>query len=140
LTTENETRAAVEVVTRFLRLMEGRDLVAASRYLAPEVDMVFPGDRHFGDLEALAESARKRYRNVTKNIESVEAIRDGDTSVVYVMGRLSGVSTDDVIFEDVRFIDRLVVENGLIADHRVWNDMAESGLLTNQAVTRKSSG
>ena len=140
MTTENETRAAVEVVTRFLRLMEGRDLVAASRYLAPEVDMVFPGDRHFGDLEALAESARKRYRNVTKNIESVEAIRDGDTSVVYVMGRLSGVSTDDVIFEDVRFIDRLVVENGLIADHRVWNDMAESGLLTNQAVTRKSSG
>lgn len=140
MTTENETSAAVGVVTKFLGLMERRDLVAASRYLAPDIDIVFPGDRHFGDLEALAESTKKRYRKVAKNIESVDAVRDGDTSVVYVMGRLSGVSTNDVIFEDVRFIDRLVVENGLIADHRVWNDMAESGLLTSQAVIRKSSG
>ena len=139
MTTEDETKAAVGVVTRFLRLMEDRDLVAASRCLAPGVDMVFPGDRHFGDLEALVESARKRYRNLTKNIESVEAVRDGDTSVVYVMGRLSGVSTNDVVFENVRFIDRLVIKGGLITDHRVWNDLAESGLLVDQAVIKESS-
>lgn len=139
MTTEDEANAAIEVVTRFLRLMEDRDLVAASRYLAPNIDMVFPGDRHFEDLEALVESAGKRYRNVAKNIESVEVVADGDTSVVYVMGRLSGVSINDVVFEDVRFIDRLVVKNGLIADHRVWNDLAESGLLTGQAATGGTS-
>ena len=136
MTRDDQASAAVEVVTDFLRLLEKRDLVAAARYVAPDVDIVFPGDRHFGDLEALVESAGKRYRNVAKNIELVDSISNGAESVVYVIGRLSGVDASGAGFEDIRFIDRLVVKDGLITDHQVWNDLAENGVV----VPRDSAG
>ena len=139
MTSDQETVAAVDLVTGFLRLMEERDLDAASRCLAPDAHIVFPGNRRFGDLDALVESARKRYRNVTKTIELVESWNDGAETVVYVMGRLSGVSASGEVFKDVRFIDRLVVRDGLIADHRVWNDLAETEVTLNQESPRESS-
>jgi hypothetical protein len=140
LTRDEEASTAVEVVTDFLRLMEERDLVAASRYIAPDLDIVFPGDRHFGDLEALVESAGKRYREVAKNIELVESMSDDTGSVVYVIGRLSGVDASGASFENVRFIDRLVVREGLITDHRVWNDLAETGVVARREPAGESSG
>ena len=126
MTRDNQASAAIDVVTDFLLSMEERDLDAASRYLAPNANIVVPGGRHFGDLEALVEAARKRYRKVAKNIELVESICNGDESVVYVIGQLFGVDTSGAAFEDVRFIDRVVVRDGLITDHRVWNDLAET--------------
>jgi ketosteroid isomerase-like protein len=132
LSGDQETVAAVDLVTEFLRFMEERDLDAASRCLAPDADIVFPGDRRFGDLGALVESAGKRYRKVTKTIELVESWSDDAETVVYVIGRLSGVSASGVDFKDVRFIDRLVVRKGLIANHQVWNDLAETGVILNQ--------
>lgn len=140
MTRDEEVSAAIEVVTDFLRLMEERDLVAASHYVAPDVDIVFPGDRHFGNLDALVESAGKRYRKVAKDIELVESMSNGSESVVYVIGRLSGVDTSGASFEDVRFIDRLVVRDGLITDHRVWNDLAETGVVARRKPAGKSSG
>jgi len=140
LTRDEEVSEAIEVVTDFLRLMEKRDLVAASHYVAPDVDIVFPGDRHFGNLDALVESAEKRYRKVAKNIELVESMSNGSESVVYVIGRLSGVDTSGASFEDVRFIDRLVVRDGLITDHRVWNDLAETGVVARREPAGESSG
>ncbi len=140
MTGHQDKSAAVEVVTRFLRLMEERDLVAASRYVAPDIDIVFPGDRHFRDLKDLVESAGKRYRSVAKNIELVDSMSNGAESVVYVIGRLSGVDAKGTSFSDVRFIDRLVVSDDLITDHRVWNDLAETGVVTGREPAAESSG
>jgi hypothetical protein len=119
--------------------MEERNLDAASRYVSPDIDIVFPGDRHFDDLEALVESAGKRYRNVAKSIELVDSISNGAESVVYVIGRLSGVDATGADFEDVRFIDRLVVRDDLITDHRVWNDLAETGVVISWESVGESS-
>jgi hypothetical protein len=120
--------------------MEERDLVAASRYVAPDIDIVFPGDRHFSDLEDLVESAARRYQKVSKHIELVESISNGAESVVYVIGRLSGVDAKGTGFSDVRFIDRLVVNDDLITDHRVWNDLAEAGVVIGREPAGESSG
>ena len=136
MTNDDHASAAVQVVTEFLRLMVERDLVAASRHIAPDADIIFPGDRHFDSLEALVESAGKRYRTVAKNIELIDSISNEVESVVYVIGRLSGVDANGTDFEDVRFIDRLVVRDDLITDHRVWNDLAETGVV----MSRESSG
>ncbi len=139
MSSDQETVAAVDLVTGFLRLMEERDLGAASRCLAPDADIVFPGNRRFADLDDLVESARKRYRKVTKTIELVDSWNDDAETVVYVIGRLSGVSASGAVFKDVRFIDRLVVREGLIADHQVWNDLAETGIILNQESPEESS-
>jgi hypothetical protein len=120
--------------------MEERDLVAASRYVAPDIDIVFPGDRRFSDLEDLVESAGKRYQNVSKHIELVDSMSNGAESVVYVIGRLSGVDAKGAGFSDVRFIDRLVVEDDLITDHQVWNDLAETGVVIGREPVAESSG
>ncbi len=140
MTRHQDKSAAVEVVTDFLHLMEERDLVAASRYVAPDIDIVFPGDRHFRDLEALVESSGKRYRKVAKNIELVDSMSNGAECVVYVIGWLSGVDAKGTGFSDVRFIDRLVVEDDLITDHRVWNDLAETGVVVGREPVAESPG
>ena len=139
MSSDHETSAAVELVTGFLHLVEERDLDAASRCLASDVTFVFPGNRRFGDLDDLVESARKRYQRVTKTIELVESWEDDAETVVYVIGRLSGVGVNGAVFKDVRFIDRLAVREGLITDHRVWNDLAETGVILNQESPAESS-
>ena len=137
---DDQASAAIEVVSNFLRLMEERDLAAASRYVAPDIDIVFPGDRHFRDLKDLVESAGKRYRSVAKSVELVDSMSNGAECVVYVIGWLSGVDAKGTGFSDVRFIDRLVVRDDLITAHRVWNDLAETGVIVRQEPTGKSSG
>ncbi len=54
---------------------------------------------------------------------------DGDDTIVYVFGTLQGESLSGRPFSGIRFIDRFVLRNGKIVDQRVWNDMAESGVL-----------
>jgi ketosteroid isomerase-like protein len=121
----DRVKAAVEVATSFLRLVEDRDLEAASQYLAQDAEIVFPGGRRFADLESQIESSRKRFREVTKTVDTLDVVMDDDGVIVYVMGQLAGMALSGDAFEDVRFIDRFVVTEGLIASHRVWNDLAE---------------
>jgi hypothetical protein len=45
------------------------------------------------------------------------------------MGTLYGLNNFGIEFAGVRYIDRFVVEGGLIVSQEVWNDLAESGVL-----------
>ncbi|MDX1690688.1 MAG: nuclear transport factor 2 family protein [Acidimicrobiia bacterium] len=119
----------VETVHRFLRLVEARDLDAASEHLADDVQIVFPGGRSFSDLYEQVGSSAGRFQQVTKVFEGSDVAHDGDDTIVYVFGTLRGAALDGTSFEGVRFIDRFVLRGGRIVDQRVWNDMAESGVL-----------
>jgi hypothetical protein len=127
---ENEAPDPGEIVRTYLRLMEERDLEAASAHLADEVAIVFPGGRTFTSLTEQVASSAGRFRGVTKTFERVDVASTPGRDVVYMFGTLGGEALDGSTFEGIRFIDRFVLEDGLIVSQMVWNDLAESGVLS----------
>ena len=119
-----------EIVRTYLRRMEGRDLEAASVHLADGVTIVFPGGRTFTSLAEQVASSAGRFRGVTKRFEHVDVTSSSGRDIVYVLGTLQGEALDGSAFEGVRFIDRFVLEDGLIVSQMVWNDLAESDVLS----------
>ncbi len=113
------------VVRRFLALMEARDLDAASALLAPDVEMVFPGDVRFDRLEALVAWSRDRYARVAKRFDRVDTMPADHSAVVVVQGTLYGAWPDGSAFDGIRFIDWFELKDGLIRRQHVWNDLAE---------------
>jgi ketosteroid isomerase-like protein len=110
-----------ETVTRFLRLMEARDLDAARALLAEGFTMVFPGGVEMESLDDLVAWSGGRYRRVVKTFDRID--RAGPA--VWVSGTLAGEWLDGSVFEGIRYVDRFEVEGGLIRRQEVWNDMAE---------------
>ncbi len=124
------TADPADIVSTYLGLMEERDLEAASAYLADDVSIVFPGGRTFTSLAEQVASSAGRFRGVTKTFEQVDVASASDRDIVYVFGTLGGEALDGSTFQGIRFIDRFVLEGGLIVSQMVWNDLAESGVLS----------
>lgn len=119
----------VELVKRFLRTMEARELEAAEAMMAPGAKITFPGGKRFSSQREMVEASCGRYQWVKKTFDRAEANRGDAGQVVYVMGTLYGVNRHGASFSGVRYIDRFVIKNGLIVQQDVWNDLAESGVL-----------
>ena len=122
-------RAAAKIVRTYLRLVEARDLDAASEFLADDVSIVFPGGRTFESLTDQVASSAGRFRSVKKTLDQLDVISDGAETTVYVYGTLAGQALDGSSFDGVRFIDRFALNDGLIVRQMVWNDLAEVGAL-----------
>lgn len=118
--------AAIEIVTSYLRLVEERRLDEASPYLAAGVEIVFPGGRSFSSLAEQVAAAGTRYRSIRKVFNGYDVVDGGEATVVYVYGELEGEDVTGTPFAGVRFIDRFELVDGLITNHRVWNDLAEA--------------
>jgi hypothetical protein len=118
--------AAIEIVTSYLRLVEERRLDEASPYLAAGVEIVFPGGRSFSSLAEQVAAAGTRYRSIRKVFNGYDVVDGGEATVVYVYGELEGEDVTGTPFAGVRFIDRFDLVDGLITNHRVWNDLAEA--------------
>ncbi len=115
-----------KLVLDFLAAMEERDLDAARALLGPGFKMVFPGPKNMTGLGELVDWAAGRYRFVRKTHDGIEAFQDGQRTVVYVRGLLSGEWPDGEAFEGIRYIDRFEIADGLIVRQDVWNDLAEA--------------
>lgn len=115
-----------DLVQRFLTTMEARDLDTARAMLAPGFTMTFPGPQRMTTLEELVAWSQPRYRFVTKTYERFDSLQDGQTSICYCFGTLSGEWLDGTPFADIRFIDRFEIEGGRFTRQDVWNDMAEA--------------
>ena len=122
-------RAAAKIVRTYLRLVEARDLDAASEFLADDVSIVFPGGRTFGSLTDQVASSAGRFRSVKKTLDQLDVVSDGVETTVYVYGTLAGQALDGSSFDGVRFIDRFALNDGQIVSQMVWNDLAEVGAL-----------
>src|SRR5690606_23234237 len=88
------------------------------------------GPARFTDLQAMVEGAKRRYRRVAKLVEDVDAFERDGAWVVYVRGTLYGENLHGVPFEGIRFIDRFESRGGRFTRQDVWNDLAESGVLS----------
>jgi hypothetical protein len=124
------------LVKRFLRLMEARDLETAEALMAPGAKITFPGGHEFTSQQEMVAAASGRYQWIKKKFEDpegasqIEAFKQDEDLIVYVRGTLYGVNLKDVPFEGIRFIDRFLLRNGRIVQQDVWNDLAESGVLS----------
>lgn len=123
---------AQSLVTRFLRLMEERDLQTAESLMADQVRITFPGGRTFTSQRDVVAAAGGRYHWIKKRFATIDAFQQGDQTIVYVLGTLYGLNLHDIPFSGIRFVDRFVIEDGLIVQQDVWNDLAESGVLAKE--------
>lgn len=117
--------APADLVRAYLAAMEARDLDEARRMLATGFSMEFPGPVRMTSLDELIEWARPRYRFARKSYERFDTALAADATLVYCFGTLSGEWPDGKPFANIRFVDRFTVRDGLIADQKVWNDLAE---------------
>jgi hypothetical protein len=131
LTVENSSLSAAQIVDEFLRLVMIPDPVAASRYTAPDLKILFTGKRSMSAPAECAKFNASRYKWVKKRVERTEVVvatpeeaARGET-IVYSLGTLYGEWPDGTPFEGNRYVDRYVVRKGLITDMGVWNDSAE---------------
>jgi ketosteroid isomerase-like protein len=120
---------AINLVKKFLQLMEDRDLAAAEALMSPQAWITFPGNKRFASQREVVAASRDRYQWVKKTFDQAEAIIDEDKQIVYILGTLSGVNRHGVSFSGIRYIDRFVLQEGLIIQQDVWNDLAETGVL-----------
>lgn len=115
------------IIEQFLTLLACRDLAKAREYLAHDVVLQFPNSPPMHTLDELIEWSRPRYRSIEKNIIGIEAFHaEGNETIVFCRGTLSGQWPDGVGFKDVRFIDRFELINAKITRQDVWNDLAEA--------------
>ncbi|MEY3887870.1 MAG: hypothetical protein RL650_1962 [Pseudomonadota bacterium] len=117
--------SASDVVSQFLACMAARNLDAAQAFLAPNFEMVFPGGQSMRQLPELLAWAEPRYRRIEKTQMAYDESWQGDQTVVYCRGLLSGEWLDGSTFQNIRFIDRFEVVKGKLQRQDVWNDLAE---------------
>jgi 4-oxalocrotonate tautomerase family enzyme len=114
------------IVQQFLSDMQAGNLNAARAHLASEFTMHFPGSGVMYNLDALIRWAAPRYQSVMKTYAGFDVMQtNGDASIVYCRGMLSGVWPDGTTFDGIRFIDRFEITDGLLTRQDVWNDIAE---------------
>ncbi len=123
--------SAADIVNEFLRLIMIPEPIAASRYTAPDMKILFTGGRAMREPADCTKFNASRYKWVKKRIERTDSViasaqeaARGET-VVYSIGTLYGEWPDGKPFEGNRYVDRYVVKNGLITHMDVWNDSAE---------------
>jgi hypothetical protein len=114
-------------VDAFLSTLMIPDPVAARRYCAPDLQIVFTGGRQMRDPAECSAFNKGRYKWVKKKFERTEVVAGGTVgeTVVYNIGTLYGEWPDGTPFAGNRYVDRYVLRQGLIAEMQVWNDSAE---------------
>jgi ketosteroid isomerase-like protein len=127
----DETRAAADIVERFLEASMKPDPVAAARFMAPDVRITFTGGRKFDHPSGTTAFNAKRYKWVKKKIERSDVAPGATETIVYNTGTLYGEWPDGTPFEGNRYVDRFVVRDGKIVQMDVWNDSAERLLTRN---------
>ena len=119
--------APAQIVDEYLRLLMIPDPAAASAFVAPELRIRFTGNRAMTHPSECSAFNAGRYAWVKKKIERTETVAGGTDAetVVYSLGTLHGAWLDGSAFEGNRYVDRYVVQHGLIVQMDVWNDSAE---------------
>ncbi|CAM4106659.1 nuclear transport factor 2 family protein [Bordetella tumulicola] len=115
------------LVDAYLITLMKPDPDGARRYVSPDLRIRFTGGRAMRDPSECTAFNKARYAWVKKRFESTDVVAGAtDThAVVYNRGTLYGEWLDGTPFEGNRYVDRYVVNHGLITEMDVWNDSAE---------------
>lgn len=117
---------AVRIVDDFLQLCEDGQFAEASEYLAPDVQLVFPGGQSFRSLAEMA--AARSYRWVRKRRDRYFVAVSGDETTVTSLGHLYGEDAGGAPFDSVRYADVFVLRAGRIVEQHVYNDLNQPQL------------
>ena len=120
----SERAVAIETVRAFMDAMARHDAAAAG-FLAPDFQLTVPGGHVFRALPEFFAFGATRYRSIAKQLDDLEATEAPAGIAVYARGTMSGVWLDGSPFRFVRFVDRMVLREGRIAEMQVWNDIGE---------------
>jgi hypothetical protein len=103
------------------------DPAQARNFVAKDLKIVFTGGVVMTDPSECAAYNAKRYAWVKKKFDRYEVVEGANDqqTVVYSLGTLHGAWPDGQPFEANRYVDRYVIENGMITEMHVWNDSAE---------------
>ena len=122
------------IVTAYLEASMVPDPERAATYMAPGIEIVFTGARHFRHPREVTAFNAGRYAWVKKRMERLDVVPDEGFTTVYSLGTLYGAWPDGTTFEGNRYVDRFTVRDGLIVTMEVWNDSAER-ILTARGIT-----
>lgn len=121
---------AGRLVEDYLIRCEARDLVGAAALLADGALIEFPGGVRYDSLDAMVAEASTRYRAVRKRRQPPQVTtRDDGSALVLSFGTLEGEALDGTPFAGIRYLDVFVVRDGRIHEQRVYNDLAEHGVV-----------
>jgi len=125
--TTDVAAAAGALVDQYLTILMKPDPDGARAFVSPKLAIRFTGGRAMSDPAECAAFNKQRYAWVKKRFEATEVVAGATTAhaVVYNRGTLYGEWLDGTPFEGNRYVDRYVVEQGLIVQMDVWNDSAE---------------
>lgn len=122
---DEETRAAADIVEKFLVASMVPDPETAAKYISPDLKITFTGARKFNHPSETAAFNAGRYAWVKKKMERSDVVSGKGETIVYNLGTLYGAWPDGTAFEGNRYVDRFVVRGGKIVQMDVWNDSAE---------------
>lgn len=125
-------RSPAALVDHYLQLCEDRELDEATRLLASDARLTFPGGKVYTSLRQMAGAASGHYRWVRKHRERYfEAAGDGSGGTVTVtsLGTLYGEDLEGRPFSGIRYADVFVLRDGLIVEQNVFNDLPEAGII-----------
>ncbi len=120
-----------KLVYEYLKFMESRKLEKAKKMLSNDFLMIFPGSMKFKYLDELINYGKKRQFSVFKTFESFEEIKKNDLSIVYLRGKLFGISLKNKEYNDIRYIDKFTILKNKFIKQEVWNDFAINNLSEN---------
>ncbi len=123
--TDDRSRRDADIVRAYLEASMVPDPETAQRYVAPDLRLTFTGGRRFSHPREATAFNAGRYKWVKKKMGRMDVVPGPDRTIVYSVGTLYGEWPDGTPFEGNRYVDRFVVENGLIVETDVWNDSAE---------------
>ncbi len=111
----------------FDRMADPEDRATVGELFADDAIITLPGQRFAGDAaaEEMLSWLAPRYKWVQK--EFGQWIETGP--FVISQGTLYGINNNGDRFEDIRYVDVYVVEDGLISQVDIYNDLAATGVL-----------
>lgn len=116
---------ARQPIDRFIQAVNAGDAEAAQRHVAPEGRLVFPGPVTFHRVADFLALSGPRYQRVGYTYGAMELAQFEGRTVVYAQGTVAGVFANGTAFDNVRYIDRFEIRDGLIVSKEVWSDMAD---------------
>ncbi len=122
---DDQSRRDAEPVRAYLEASMVPDPETAQRYVAAPLRLTFTGGRKFSHPREATAFNAGRYKWVKKKMGQMDVVPGEGRTIVYSVGTLYGCWPDGTPFEGNRYVDRFVVENGVIVETDVWNDSAE---------------
>ncbi|MDX2345729.1 MAG: nuclear transport factor 2 family protein [Legionella sp.] len=124
-TDEQIVKSAQQTIKAFLEASMKPDPEKAFEYMAEGVDITFTGGIKFSHPREASAFNAKRYNWVKKKLGSFDVSIEDAIVTVYSFGSLYGEWPDGTEFENNRYIDRFIIEDGKIVKMDVINDSAE---------------